>query len=305
MAQPAYRRGPYRKGGKMDTPENVDNREDVLRHSTAKELQAELVARGYFTSKVPPTASGKTFKPDIKKMAGRKYRFGVISCTQLCSKYQQLTHLYTFYKICKQRKIDTIFHCGDIVDGGHVYRGQEYELFIHAADEQVRYVVDNYPKMKGIQTKMLLGNHDESFWKIAGVNVVKDMCEKRDDFEYLGDYLTFAELDGIRIGLMHGAGGQAYARSYKLQKIIEQMAPEQKPHMLFVGHWHTTAILPMYRNVAAYSVGCFQAQTPFLTRLGLYPEVGGYIVEIVVGDNGLKSIKSEWIPFYIPIKNDF
>ena len=83
------------------------------------------------------------------------------------------------------------------------------------------------------------------------------------------------------------------------------MAPEIKPHMLFVGHWHTTAILPMYRNVAAYSVGCFQSQTPFLTRRGLYPEVGGYIVEIKVGDKGLIGHKAEWVPYYVMKEKDY
>jgi len=150
-----------------------------------------------------------------------------------------------------------------------------------------------------------MGNHDEAWWKLSGVNVIERMCEKRDDFEYLGDYLAFVKLDGIKIGIMHGSGGNAYARSYKLQKIIEQMAPEIKPHMLFVGHWHTTAILPMYRNVAAYSVGCFQSQTPYLTRRGLYPEVGGYIVEIRVGDKGLIGHKAEWIPYYVMKERDY
>jgi len=64
------------------TPKHLE-KEDVLRHATIKELREELGSRGYFTSKVPPTVSGKTFKADIKPMAGRKYKFGVISCTQL------------------------------------------------------------------------------------------------------------------------------------------------------------------------------------------------------------------------------
>jgi hypothetical protein len=56
--------------------------------TTNASLIEELKKRGYFVSKVPPTASGKTFKADPKKMSGRKYRFGVVSCTHLGSKYQ-------------------------------------------------------------------------------------------------------------------------------------------------------------------------------------------------------------------------
>jgi len=279
--------------------------ETDLKKALNRELISELAGRGYFVSKVPPTASGKTFTADFTKMAGRKYRFAVISCTQIGSKYQQMSHLYTFYQLCKKRKIKEVLHCGDLVDGERVYRGQEYELFLHGADEQSEYVVENYPKFPGIKTRVIMGNHDESFWKTAGINVVKNICHKRADMEYLGDYLAFLTIDGLNIGLMHGAGGNAYARSYKLQKIIEQMPPEIKPHMLFVGHWHITNWLPMYRNVSAFSVGAFQSQTPFLTRLGLYPEIGGYIIEVAVDDLGIVSIKPEWIPFYVPKKNDF
>jgi len=272
---------------------------------TNRELLEELSLRGYFASKVPPAAGGRTFKVDVQKMSGNKYRFAVISCTQIGSKYQQMSHLYTFYSICRRRSINTVFHCGDLVEGGRVYRGQEYELFIHGADQQADYVVQNYPKMKGIQTKVILGNHDESFWKIAGVNVVKDIASKREDIDYLGDYLAYAQFGGIEIALMHGAGGVAYARSYKLQKIVEQLAPERKPHMLFVGHWHVQAHIPAYRNVEAFSLGAFQSQTPFLTRLGLFPNIGGLICEVVTDDTGLKSVKTEWIPFYVPVKNDY
>ena len=276
-----------------------------LDKATSKELLREIEARGYFASKLPPTVGGKTFKADVKKLSGNRYRFAVISCTQLGSKYQQLTHLNTFYSICQARGINTVLHCGDIVDGGRVYHGQEYELFIHGADEQAQYVVDHYPKVKGICTKMLLGNHDESFYKIAGVNVVKDICSKREDLQYLGDYLAYIDIGGIKIGLMHGAGGVAYARSYKLQKIVEQLSPETKPHMLFIGHWHVQCHVPAYRNVEVFSMGCFQAQTPFLTRLGLFPNIGGMIVEIVAENGDLKSVKTEWIPFYVPIKDDY
>jgi predicted phosphodiesterase len=278
--------------------------EDISK-TTNRELIQELHTRGYFVSKVPPTASGKTFKADFTKMAGNKYRFAVISCTQIGSKYQQMSHLYTFYKLCKRRRIKTVLHCGDLVDGTRVYRGQEYELFLHGADAQVDYTVDNYPMIDGITTKVIVGNHDESFWKYDGFNVVKAICQRRDDMEYLGDYLAFLDEEFIKIAVMHGGGGVAYARSYKLQKIIEQFSPQNKPHMLFAGHWHVQNHIPAYRNVEGFMMGCFQSQTPFLTRLGLTPNIGGLIVEYRADSTGLLGIKTEWIPFYVPLKNDY
>jgi len=272
---------------------------------TNKELLEELSKRGYFASKVPPQVSGTTFEPDITKLTGNKYRFAVISCTHLGSRFQQLSHLYTFYSVCKKRGVEVVMHCGDLVAGVGIYRGQEYEVFAHGADAQRDYVIENYPKIKGISTKVILGNHDESFYKTAGYNIVKEVCSVREDMEYVGDYYATAVVDGIKIALMHGSGGVAYARSYKPQKIVEQLAPEQKPHMLFVGHWHVQAYIPAYRNVETFSMGCFQAQTPYLTRLGLFPNIGGVILEVITDETGIKSVKTEWVPFYIVKKNDF
>lgn len=276
-----------------------------LSNLSNRELLDEIEGRGFFVSKVPPTVSGKTFSVDVKKMAGNKYRFGVISCTHIGSKYQQLTHLHTFYNVCKKRGVDTILHCGDLIDGEKIYRGQEYELFLHGADAQRDYAISNYPKIKGIQTKVILGNHDESFYRTSGLNIVKAISESRDDIDYLGDYLAYIDMAGIKVAIMHSGGGVAYSRSYKPQKIVEQLAPEAKPHMLFIGHWHVACYIPHYRNCETYSIGSFQAQTPFLTRLGLFPNIGGVIVEVVTDSTGIKSVKSEWVPFYVPIKNDF
>ncbi len=269
------------------------------------DLLRTLRERGYFVSRVPKTNSGGVFKADLKPLAGNKYRFGVVSCTQIGSKHQQMTHLHSFYSLCRRRKIGMVLHCGDMVEGTRVYRGQEYELFLHGADAQVEYTVDNYPKMSGIETKAILGNHDESFWKNGGFNVVDAICRERSDMEYIGDYLAYVNMGNIKLGVMHAAGGVPYARSYKVQKIIEQLSPESKPHMLFIGHWHVQCHIPAYRNVEGFSVGCFQSQTPFLTRLGLSPDIGGLIVEVKANSSGIASVKTEWIPFYKPKKNDF
>jgi len=121
-------------------------------------LLAEVKAKGYFVSKVPPSRSGLKFKADLKRWKGNVYRFGVISCTHLGSKYQQISHLHSFYGLCKKEGVYTVFHCGDVVDGEKIYRGMEYELFAHGADQQVDYAVKFYPRVEGIVTKAISGN---------------------------------------------------------------------------------------------------------------------------------------------------
>ncbi|MDP2325817.1 MAG: hypothetical protein Q8N51_17575, partial [Gammaproteobacteria bacterium] len=118
-------------------------------------------------------------------------------------------------------------------------------------------------------------------------------------------------VDGVDVYLTHGAGGVAYARSYKMQRRIEQFAPEQKPEVYLIGHFHSWAHLPMYRNVDAWTIGCFQSQTDYLKRLGLYPEIGGLIMTIYRGTEGADRpggfvrVVSEVVPFFLPVEGDY
>lgn len=198
-----------------------------------------------------------------------------------------------------------MLHCGDLVEGERLYRGQEYERFLHGADAQIEFAVKNYPRRKGVCTKVIGGSHDYSFYKLAGIDVLESINRQRNDIEYLGMWGAFVEIDGIKIYLHHGTSGISYARSYKLQKLIEQLAPEQKPHMLFDGHYHVSCHIPMYRNVVGWLVPCFQAQTPYLKGKGLYPEIAGLICEVTPDENGIGKIRFEVIPFYVPVKDDF
>lgn len=118
------------------------------------------------------------------------------------------------------------------------------------------------------------------------------------------------KVGGVKVYLTHGAGGVAYARSYKQQRRIEQFAPEQKPEVLLTGHYHSWSHLSMYRNVEAWTIGCFQSQTEYLKRLGLYPEIGGLILTFYKGTKGADRpggfvrVVSEVVPFYVPVAED-
>jgi hypothetical protein len=139
----------------------------------------------------------------------------------------------------------------------------------------------------------------------AGYNVAKRIASERSDITFLGDYLAFVTVDILKIALMHGHGGVAYARSYKIQRTTEQLSSDNKPHFLFLGHYHVPNITPGYRNVEAVQMSCFQSQTPYMATRGLQPFVAGLIVEVQVDDVGLAKAKYEWIPFYHHKKNDF
>ena len=84
--------------------------------------------------------------------------------------------------------------------------------------------------------------------------------------------------------LIHPGGGSSYALSYRPQKIVESLEGGTKPDMLAIGHYHKADYIPSYRNVATLQVGTFQRQTPFMSRQGLAAHVGGWIVDVTVGD---------------------
>lgn len=240
----------------------------------------------------------KGFKPLKLPLYRNKVKIGIVSDTHLGSKFQQPTISHTIYKELEKEKIDFALHCGDVVEGKNLYPGQENECFLHGADEMRDYTISNYPKTEAFKTYVIGGSHDMSFKKLAGFNIVRAICEERDDLVYRGEESSSFKMRGLNIEMMHPSGGVSYARSYRPQRIAENMLGEiisiirvKKdtsilPHCLFLGHYHIANHLPAYMGMEVFSVPGLQAQTPYLKRKGLAPVVGYLIVEIFLNDSG-------------------
>lgn len=241
-------------------------------------------------------------KPKILKshITDKVTKFGVVSDTHLCSKEEKLDELHTFYDICRKTGVKHVLNAGDLVCGWRVYRGQENEVKVFGAENQARYVADYYPKVEGITTHFITGNHDESWWKLAGIDIGKLVAEQRPDMKYLGFYEATVELNTVKVMLHHGDGGGAYALSYKGQKYAEQIpSGSAKPRVLIIGHYHT-AFYFWYRNIHILNGGCFEGQTLFLRRKMLNPAIGGWIVEMrtTKKPNDVVAFNPTWIPFF-------
>ena len=236
----------------------------------------------------------------------KPFKIGIVSDTHLGSNCQQITLLHEAYKIMKAEGVKKVFHAGDMIEGnGKLFRGQVYEMFLHGADAMADYTIKNYPKINGMTTYVIGGSHDYSFYKESGMDVLQKISERRPDIDYLGMFGAYLQIGKILIYVMHGSGGVAYARSYKMQKIIEQFPPEKKPHILLLGHYHVECHLPTYRNVAGFQLPCFQTQTNYLMAKGLFPEIGFLILKIFPSVKGIFKYETEWYPFYVPVKNDY
>ncbi len=185
------------------------------------------------------------------------------------------------------------------------------DVAVHGADRQRGYIEDHFPERAGVTTELIAGNHDWSFWQRGGVDILAAVAKARPDIKYHGPMGAKIMVGGVHVYLAHGDGGVAYARSYKPQRRIEQFAPEQKPEIYLLGHYHVWDHLPMYRNVVSFQLGCFQAQTDYLKRKGVYPEIGGLILTIYRGTKGADRpggfvrVVDEIVPFYTPRTADF
>ena len=237
---------------------------------------------------------------------GRVIRFGLMGDTQINSKYTQLTHLHRFYDICASLGIDTVFHTGDLDEGEQMRPGHQYECYEQGADDHIAEIVRVYPRREGIKTYFITGNHDSSLYKRAGMDLGRAIADKRDDMIYLGRDCAVVKLtDKCTLELRHPWDGTAYALSYKPQKIIEAMEADSKPSILAIGHYHKVEYL-FYRNVHCFQTGCFQSQTPFTRGKGISVHMGGWIVEILVGEGGaIKEIMPTLIPFYAAKEEDW
>ena len=264
-------------------------------------LQELLKAKGLTAKDLERLLQPKAVK--IKVVNPRKtlnYKFGIVSDTHLCDKACAISELHDFYKKCEKEGIREVVHAGDVVAGsGRVYAGQPQDLSVFGFDDQLAYVAENYPKFKG-KTYFINGNHDLSYRIDVGANFGAALAKKRDDLVFVGDYDATVVLNGIKIGLHHGAGGASYATSYKLQKYLEKIGSGQKPQIYILGHYHT-ALSMFYRNIHAFLPGCFQKPNDFSVRLGLPNTIGGFIVEAEVADDkhhSILSLKSEFITYY-------
>jgi len=143
-------------------------------------------------------------------------RIAVIGDTHIGSLYERIDALNEFYKLLKSEKIDTVFHCGDLLDGHKIYKGQEYDQYALGFSKQLESLIERYPKIKGIETFFILGNHDASFKRQSGIITGKIIEQVRPDLHYLDQDVATVKLKTksgktAKYQLIHPSGGTTYA----------------------------------------------------------------------------------------------
>lgn len=255
----------------------------------------ELKCRGYNIEVIDDKVilkknKGKNNKPikssinDLKKISQVW-----VSDSHLCNEAQQLHLLNKIYKEAAEKRIKTILHFGDVLDGDYHNRPEhQYALFRLGASRQLDYITNYYPKVEGIDTYFITGTHDQTHCKNGGVFIGTAIEEKRPDLHFLGDDKGIykpAESPKTSEEMFHPGGGCSSSLSYKMQKYIDKMEPGNKPNIIGSGHFHQSHMMA-YRNVIAFLVPCLTAKTNFAIRQGLENTMGAYFIDMYVNDDG-------------------
>jgi len=224
--------------------------------------------------------------------------FGIVSDTHLGSKFERLDALEVMYDRFQQAGIRTVFHVGDLTDGSGVYQGQEFEQHTFGQQAQIDYAIKHYPKRAGIQTIAISGNHDLKMYEKYGADPLVQLARARKDITYIGQYSARVKMaDKVNMDMLHPLGSQAYAVSYKAQRNINAMPPDDLPDILTYGHYHNSLYLN-YRGIHFLQTPCFKDQSlQFEKRLGLTSNIGGWIVEAKTNGETVREFTPRLITF--------
>ena len=268
------------------------SKEDRLKQELVKTYSPEEL-KGLLTHLQTSTSKS------IEKVIWDKWRlkFALVSDTHLGNKQSAKKELSDFYKKAWDEWVEAFVHCGDLVDGtGNVFKGQVYELENVWYDEQLKTAVNDYPYYWDIKTYVVWWNHDESFLKENGANIIKNIANLRDDIIDMWFYDARIKLNGVSINAHHGWWNMSYAKSYKPQKLIENIDTRNQPDIFASGHWHD-ALYMAYRNIHSFLPWAFLKQNLLAKRFNLGTTIWGWIVEVDIKEDGSSEIQMKFIQY--------
>ena len=229
----------------------------------------------------------KAIKPSMSEL--EHIRLCIVSDTHMGNKLEQRTLLNKVYEEAHNKGIDTVLHCGDVVDGD--YRNKRpahpYDLFAQGATQQLDNVVDNYPYVEGITTYFITGSHDDTHYLNGGFSMGKGISDRREDLVWLGpnQAMFYAGKARVPILIKHPGGGCSKSLSYKPQEAINKLDESNKPKVLLMGHYHKSYCM-YYNDIYAILVPCLVDQTEFMKMNDLQNVIGAVFLDLYVTKHG-------------------
>lgn len=253
-----------------------------------------IETQGSFVKLLDGIPVEKNSKIKHKFDVGIEHEFGVVSDTHLGSYNERLDVLEHAYDDFKNRKIETVFHAGNIVEGEANFN--KYDIRVHGITDQTLYCIDHYPQREGITTNFITADDHEGWWfQREGIDFGRYLQLEasehgRKDLIHLGYQEVDVELKSEKgssiMRLVHPGGGSSYAISYALQKLAESYQGGEKPNVILSGHWHKSGVF-YPREIHSVLCGCVCDQSRFMRKLKLQAHVGYYIIKIKQSDIGI------------------
>lgn len=229
----------------------------------------------------------------------RHIRFGIVSDTHGGSKFEQQSALMDFYLDAEDRGVAFFVHAGDVTQGSdRMHLGMELEVHAHGAAAQAQYVIDSYPRAS-VPTYMIGGNHDLSFFKDGGVNIVRQITDARPDLVFLGQDAAHFTVEGIRAYVLHPKGNPSMTR---LKQIANALPGDVR--LLIAGHTHQYGAAK-HKNTLILQVPCFQGRYNWMGAGGMFPDIGGVIVDIWLDDAGNVERMAHELKLYDEVTGDW
>ena len=257
---------------------------DLLEHYSEKEIK-EMLA--YIANSTKKEVDEVLNEPGYLK-------FWLVSDTHLWARGAAVDELWEFYDIAKDKWVECFVHCGDIVDGCNVYKGQQFEQSAVGFEQQLAEIKNRYPDV-WLPTYFIGGNHEEKFLKENWVNICKAIEQVRQDLIHLGFYDARLKLNGIDINLHHWWGSLSYAKDYKMKKYLDSLPVENQPDIFALWHYHT-ALYDLHRWIHGFMPGAFLKQNLLAKRFNLGNTIWWWIIEIEKKD-GKSRLNMEYIKF--------
>lgn len=127
------------------------------------------------------------------------FRAIAISDLHLGSKFDNLDYLKLAYEYCQTNDIHLIINGGDLIQGTLGPRK------FTQAEDQIDYLLQNYPFDEHILNFIALGNHDADLIKTAGLDLYSILNDQRSDLIPLGYKVNELEIGEDKITLAHNS----------------------------------------------------------------------------------------------------
>jgi hypothetical protein len=173
--------------------------------------------------------------------------------------------------------IRDIVHTGDFYQARGVHRMELQDCKTLSTDIQEKWgteVLNRFPSR--VRFHAVIGNHEE---KMKGsIHVGHDMlletANNKDvkNFNYYGHVAKFTLNRNYTMLVMHSSGGPTYAKSYRPERIYDQLV--ERPNVQVTGHTHQLLSVPRPPASVIIEAGTLQRENSYLLNKGLTAQVG-------------------------------